>query len=160
MEKITFSLNLKMDNFIKHWEKWIQYIKPLRPDFVKIMHWRIFFSFNFIICFCFYILYFIYLFQVNYLLYVISSLQYVHEWVKSYCCSYFLSLWMYIVTGLSLLLLFSLPSYEQKEVDYKLITKEEKGGWETIYVGTPNSGNVLLLFFFSFFTLYNTEIYS
>lgn len=30
----TFSLNVEMDVFIQHWEK---YVKPLRPDFVKIM---------------------------------------------------------------------------------------------------------------------------
>ena len=35
----TFSLNVKMDVFIQHWEKWAQYVKPLRPDFVIIMNW-------------------------------------------------------------------------------------------------------------------------
>lgn len=38
MEKITFSLNLKMGCFLQCWEKWTQYIGPLRPDFVMIMH--------------------------------------------------------------------------------------------------------------------------
>ena len=36
MEKITFSLNLKMDSFLQHWGKWTRYIEPMRPDLVKI----------------------------------------------------------------------------------------------------------------------------
>ena len=28
MEKVTFSVHLKMDFFIQHWEKWVQYVKP------------------------------------------------------------------------------------------------------------------------------------
>ena len=36
MEKVTFSLNLKLDVFMTHWEKWVHFIRPLRPDFVKV----------------------------------------------------------------------------------------------------------------------------
>lgn len=33
IEKVTFSVYVKMDIFIQFWEKWVQYVKPLRPDF-------------------------------------------------------------------------------------------------------------------------------
>ena len=32
MQRVTFSVHLKMDFFLQHWEKWVQYVKPLRPD--------------------------------------------------------------------------------------------------------------------------------
>ena len=40
MEKVTFSLNWKLDVFMTHWEKWVHFIRPLRPDFVKVTSWR------------------------------------------------------------------------------------------------------------------------
>lgn len=36
MEKITFSLRLQMNVFRKVWSKWVEYVKPLQPDFVEI----------------------------------------------------------------------------------------------------------------------------
>ena len=36
MEKATFSLNLKLNVFMTHWEKWVHFIRPLIPDFVKV----------------------------------------------------------------------------------------------------------------------------
>lgn len=34
MEKITFSLCLRKNVFIKFWTKWVEYLKPLQTDFV------------------------------------------------------------------------------------------------------------------------------
>ena len=30
MEKVIFSLNLKSDVFMTHWEKWVQFIRPVK----------------------------------------------------------------------------------------------------------------------------------
>lgn len=34
MEKFTFKVNLKMDIFTKHWNRWENYIKQYRPEVV------------------------------------------------------------------------------------------------------------------------------
>ena len=34
MEHITFALRLQKEKFIKFWLKWVNYVVPLRPDFV------------------------------------------------------------------------------------------------------------------------------
>ena len=34
MEKLTFSLGLEVDRFKSIWENWIEYIKPIRSDFI------------------------------------------------------------------------------------------------------------------------------
>lgn len=36
MEKITFTLRLQMNKFIKLWSKWITFVQPLRPDFIEV----------------------------------------------------------------------------------------------------------------------------
>ena len=39
MELVTFSFNLKFV-FMTHWEKWVHFIRPLRPGFVTVTSWR------------------------------------------------------------------------------------------------------------------------
>lgn len=39
-DRVTFSVNLNMDLFILHWDKWVPYVVPLRPEFTKITAWR------------------------------------------------------------------------------------------------------------------------
>ena len=38
MERITFSLRLRKTVFIQLWNKWVRYVKPLRPDFVEVLN--------------------------------------------------------------------------------------------------------------------------
>ncbi len=37
MEKITFCLRLQKNAFVKLWTKWVEYVKPLRPEFVEVL---------------------------------------------------------------------------------------------------------------------------
>lgn len=34
MEKVTFSPNLRLEMFRSPWAKWVEYIRPVRPNFV------------------------------------------------------------------------------------------------------------------------------
>ena len=38
MERLTFSLRLEVDKFRRLWENWIEYIKPIRSDFIGDVH--------------------------------------------------------------------------------------------------------------------------
>lgn len=35
MEKLTFSTRLKTETFKKYWENWVNFLSPLRADFVQ-----------------------------------------------------------------------------------------------------------------------------
>ena len=41
MEKMTFSIRLKMTKFVKFWLKWVNYKKSVRPEFVEIQCERV-----------------------------------------------------------------------------------------------------------------------
>ena len=34
MEKLTFSMRLEEDRFKRQWKNWVEFIRPLRPDFI------------------------------------------------------------------------------------------------------------------------------
>lgn len=36
-EKITVCLRLQKNVFVKLWTKWVEYVKPLRPEFVEVL---------------------------------------------------------------------------------------------------------------------------
>ncbi len=131
-----------MDIFMKHWEWWAQFIRPLRSDFVTIINWRnvpfLFliqgYLFDFLLCHC----------NVN-----------TTEWGQTAAdISIFDSFFLFLFFSFSSSLIVNSSMFfvlsEWKEMDNGLIqinTKLRDFAFDTVSSFT----NIILLAFYNFF---------